>query len=160
MLDRVDLAEHWEREALNWAAWTRGPTADAYADYGPLFMEFLPPPGRRALEIGCGEGRVTRDLRAHGYAITGLDVSPTLVRLASQADPGTEYRAADAAGLPFPDAAFDLVVAYNSLMDVDDLVAVLREAARVLLPGGVFAACVTHPIVNAGTFVAPTPEAP
>jgi SAM-dependent methyltransferase len=99
-------------------------------------------------------------LRAHGYAVTGLDASPTLVRLASEADPHTEYRVADAAALPFADAAFDLVVAYNSLMDIDDLVGALREAARVLQPGGTLAACVPHPIANAGTFVASTADAP
>ena len=57
---------------------------------------------------------------------------------------------ADAADLPFPDEAFDLVVAYNVLMDVDDLQATVTEIARVLEPGGVLAAGVTHPIADAG----------
>jgi ubiquinone/menaquinone biosynthesis C-methylase UbiE len=45
---------------------------------------------------------------------------------------------ADAAALPFADGSYDLVVADNSLMDVADMPAANREAARVLQPGGRF----------------------
>ena len=84
--------------------------------------------------------------------MTGVDVAPTMVRLALDADPGGDYQVADAAALPFGDAEFSLVVAYNSLMDVDDLDGVVHEAARVLKSGGRLAACVTHPLADAGVF--------
>jgi SAM-dependent methyltransferase len=154
------MAEHWERQALNWAAWTRGPAPDAYADYAPRFFGFLPPPSGRVLELGCGEGRVCRDLTARGYRVTGVDVAPTMVRLARESDPAGDYRVCDAAALPFVDAEFDLVVAYNSLMDVDDLEGTVREAARVLEPGGRFAICVTHPLADAGAFSSVEADAP
>jgi SAM-dependent methyltransferase len=62
--------------------------------------------------------------------------------------------------LPFEDASFDLVVAYNSLMDVDDLPGVVLEAARVLEPGGRCCVCVSHPLLTAGRFESKEPDAP
>ncbi len=58
----------------------------------------------------------------------------------------------DGAALPFVAECFDLVVFYNSLMDIDDMHSSIREAARVLRPGGALCACVTHPIADAGRF--------
>lgn len=156
----MSYREHWERNALNWAAFTRGPELDAYPEFADRFFEFIPRPGRRTLEVGCGEGRVCRDLRDRGYAPIGIDASPTLVRLAREADPTGAYLEADAAALPFEDGAFDLVLAYNVLMDVDDLDAVVAEIARVLDSAGRLAACVTHPIADAGTFADRSADAP
>ncbi|TVT40027.1 class I SAM-dependent methyltransferase, partial [Amycolatopsis rhizosphaerae] len=89
--------------------------------------------------------RVARDLAERGHRVTGVDASPTLIDAARKADPQGDYRMADAADLPFPDASFDLVIAYNSLMDVDDLPGAVREAGRVLAPGGRLVLAVLHP---------------
>ncbi len=152
--------EDWEREALNWAAWARTPGHDAYWTFsGPPFFELVPAPGRRTLEVGCGEGRVCRDLAARGHRVVGLDASPTLVRLAREEDPEGEYVLGDAAVLPFDDGAFDLVVAFNSLMDVQDMPRAVSEAGRVLEPGGHLCVCVTHPLADAGTFESGEPDA-
>ena len=154
-------AEHWEAEAERFAAWAREPGHDAYwNESGPPFFELLPPPGRRTLDLGCGEGRVARDLKQLGHAVAGLDVSPTMVRLAREADPKGEYVVADAAAIPYADGAFDLVVAFNTLMDIDDMPGAVREAARVLDPRGRFCICVTHPMRDAGRFASPGPDAP
>ena len=151
----MTAAEHWEREALNWAAFVRGPAHDEYEDYAPSFFELLPEPPKRVLEVGCGEGRVSRDLRSRGFDPVGIDISPTLVRLAQEADVDGSYLLADAASLPFDDDEFGLVVAYNTLMDVDDLEGVVAEIARILEPGGRLCACVTHPFADSGRFSAP-----
>jgi SAM-dependent methyltransferase len=145
--------EDWEREAGNWIRWTRE-TDDAYQEYSPSFFELVPAPGRATLEIGCGEGRVTRDLVARGHRMTSVDASPTLLAAAEEAYPDAEYVLADGADLPFADDSFDLVVAYNSLIDVQDMPGTVREARRVLEPGGRFCICVTHPLADAGTFEA------
>ena len=152
--------DDWEREAANWIAWARTPGHDAYWSYSPLFFELVPPPGRATLEVGCGEGRVTRDLGARGHRVTSVDASPTLLEAARAADPEGDYVLADAAALPFDDRAFDLVVAYNSLMDVQDMPAAVRETARVLEPGGRFCVCLTHPLTDAGRFVGDEPGSP
>jgi len=150
----------WEEEARGWIAWARAPGHDAYWEYSPRFFELVPPAGRATLELGCGEGRVARDLQDRGHRVTGVDSSPTLLHAASSADPDGEYVLADAASLPFSDATFDLVVAYNSLMDIDDMPSAVREAARVLRADGRFCVCVTHPFADAGRFSARAPDAP
>ena len=153
--------EDWEREAENWAAWARTNEHDAYWDFSPRFFDdVVPPPGRRTLEIGCGEGRVARDLAARGHRVTAIDGSPTLLRLAQEAHPEGEYVLADAAALPFEDDSFDLVVAYNSLMDIQDMPGAVAEAARVLERGRPFCVCVTHPLADAGAFTERTVDAP
>lgn len=86
--------------------------------------------------------------------MTAVDASAVLVDAAATADPSNRYLVASAEDLPFDAATFDLVVAYNSLMDVEDMPAAVREAARVLEPGRRMAICVTHPIADAGRFVA------
>jgi SAM-dependent methyltransferase len=142
----------WEAEAANWIAWAREPDHDSYHDYGPIFFEeTAPPPGRRTLDLGCGEGRITRELRRRGHDVVGVDGSPTLVTAARDAEPGA-FLVADAARLPFNDASFDVAIAYNVLMDLDDLDGGLTEVARVLQPRGLFAVCVLHPMGEAGKF--------
>jgi SAM-dependent methyltransferase len=152
--------EHWEKESSNWAAWARRPELDAYWRYSPAFFELVPPPLSRTLEVGCGEGRVSRDLAARGHRVTAVDASPSLIRLAREADQQSAYLQSDAAALPFLAETFDLVVFYNSLMDIDDMEGSLREAARVLRPGGTLCACVTHPTTDAGHFATREPDSP
>ena len=143
---------HWEREATNWAAWARTPNFDAYWRYAPAFFDLVPAPRDRTLEVGCGEGRVSRDLAERGHRVTAVDATAALLALATQADPNGSYLRCDAAALPFAAESFDLAVFYNSLMDIDDMDLSLREAARVLRRGGKLCACVTHPVADAGRF--------
>jgi ubiquinone/menaquinone biosynthesis C-methylase UbiE len=75
-----------------------------------------------------------------------------VLRYAAAADPTGSYVRAVAAALPLRDAAFDLVVAYNCLMDIERLDDAVREAARVLETGGSLCAPVTHPVNDAGAF--------
>ena len=141
----------FEEQAEQWIWLVRRPQ-EAYYTFRDAFFELVPEPGDGAIELGCGEGRVSRDLKARGHRVVGVDVAPTLVAAAQELDPEGQYVVADAAALPFRDASFDLAVAYNSLMDVDDLDGSVREAWRVLRPGGRFCICVTHPVNDAGTF--------
>ena len=152
--------EFWESEAPNWIAWAQTPDHDAYWDYSPAFFEqIVPPAGTRTLEIGCGEGRVTRDLARRGHAVASVDAAPSMIAAARRLDPAGRYVLADAAKLPFADATFDLVVAYCSLTDFDDMPAAVAEVARVLGSGGRFCACVTHPMIDVGRFETREPDA-
>ena len=156
-----ELREAWEENAAAWVAWARAPGHDSYWRFHrDLFLEIVPPPSGRTLDIGCGEGRLTRDLAARGYSVVGVDASPTMLAAARDAAPELELHIADAADLPFPDASFDLVVAFMSFQDVDDLPGAVREAARVLTPGGRLCLAIVHPVNSAGSFVERTADSP
>ncbi len=149
----------WEPEAENWVRWARTPHHDAYWYYRDVFFDqLLPPPGQRTIEIGCGEGRVARDLATRGHRVVGIDPSLTLVHHARTASADTFYALGDGAALPFADACFDLAVAYNSLQVVADMSGTVAEAARVLLPGGCFCFCVSHPVTDMGRFIGNEPH--
>ena len=159
-MGETPVESNWEGEAENWVRWVRRP-GPAYWYYRASFLdEILPPPGRQTLEMGCGEGRVARDLAGRKHHVIGIDSSPTLLRYAREADPQGTYELADAASLPFADSSFDLVVAYNSLMDFSDMPGAVREAARVLEPAGRLCVSVTHPVNDAGLFESTEPDAP
>jgi SAM-dependent methyltransferase len=107
------------------------------------------PSGLDVLDIGCGEGYLSRELARRGAArVTGADRSQALVeaaREAAAADPVTEYTEADAADLPFGSGSFDLIVANHVLNDLPDVSGPIAELARVLRPGGRLVALILHP---------------
>jgi SAM-dependent methyltransferase len=156
----VSLSEHWERHAADWTRWAREPGHDSYWRFHrDRFFELLPPPARLTLDVGCGEGRVARDLAALGHNVRAFDASPALVEAARAADPSLDVAVADAVALPVDDCAADLAVSFMVLMNVDDLGGAVREAARVLGPGGCFCIAITHPINTAGEFESDEPDA-
>ena len=146
------LREGWEREAENWIAWARAPGHDSYWRFHrDRFLALLPPPGRLTLDLGCGEGRLARDLAAQGHHLVGIDRSPTLAAAAAAAG-SPPVVVADAAALPFAAATFDLVVAFMSLQDIDDMLGAVVEAGRVLEPGGRLCLAIVHPLNALGQF--------
>jgi ubiquinone/menaquinone biosynthesis C-methylase UbiE len=150
----VSLRERWEEQASNWIRWAREPGHDSYWRFHrEPFLASLPGPGRLTLDVGCGEGRVTRDLRALRHRVVGVDQSPAMIAAAREADPDGDYVEANAAELPFEDGSADLVISFMSLMDMDDMVGAVQEMSRVLEPGGLLVATVVHPINSAGEFV-------
>jgi len=120
----------------------------------------LPAPGRRTLDVGCGEGRLTRDLKTRGYNVIGLDSSPTLIAAARELDPAIDLRVGDGCAIPLGDAAVDLAIAFMALHDMDAMPKVVRELARVLEPGGKLCFAIVHPINSAGKFEGQTADAP
>ena len=122
---------------------------DAYL--GPLlFHEFADDlaacvpvaPGARVLETACGTGiltgRLLKRLGGQG-AIVATDLNEAMFAHAQRrgvAGPGLEWRQADGTNLPFDDASFDAVVCQFGLMFFPDKAAGVREAFRVLKPGG------------------------
>ena len=156
-LETNDLRAAWERNAGDWVRWTRDSASldEHYAGYHrDLFLELLPAPPARTLDLGCGEGRLTRDLAARGYDVVAVDASPTMVAAAREAAPEMEIHRADAADLSLAAASFDLVVAFMSLQDTEDLAGAVREATRVLVPGGRLCLAIVHPLNSAGEFAA------
>jgi SAM-dependent methyltransferase len=150
----VSLSDAWEREARAWIEWARAPGHDSYWRFHrDQFLDLVPQPGRLTLDLGCGEGRLTRDLQARGHRLIGIDASATLIGAARAADSGGDYRCADATKLPLSDGGCDLVIAFMSLQDVDDLAGATAEISRVLEPGGCACIAIVHPLNSSGKFV-------
>ena len=157
----MGLREAWDAEAQAWIAWVRRPGNDSYDKFHrDQFLALVPPPGRLTVDLGCGEGRVARDLAARGHTVIGFDGSPALVEAARTFVPPVDAKVADAAELPLAAASADLVVAFMLLHDVDDLDGVAREIARVLEPGGRLCLAVVHPNNSCGRFDDDAADAP
>lgn len=157
----MTLRDAWEAEADNWAAWARRAQHDSYHKFHrDAFLELLPPPGQRTLDAGCGEGRLTRDLTGLGHRVVAVDAAPSMVRYARDHDPDGDYHLASASELPFETDSFDLVIAFMSLQDMDDADGAVREAWRVLEPGGRFCLALVHPINSGGKFETDEEESP
>ena len=152
--------EHWTRIAAQWIAWARAPNHDSFWAYRNSLIDFIGRGEGEALDVGCGEGRVSRILRERGYRVTATDPVEQFVSVAKQTNSADRYEVATAAQLPFKDDSFDLAVAYNILMDINDVPTALREIRRVLRPSGTLLISIVHPFADRGRFANQEPDAP
>jgi SAM-dependent methyltransferase len=110
----------------------------------PLLLDVLrPQPGRRYLDVGCGEGRVMRTVANKGASAVGLDLSYQLVERAGSGV------VADLMAMPLRDGSFDGVYSVLTLEHVEDHESFFVETARVARSGGVLALVINHPIWTA-----------
>ena len=68
--------KHWSEVADEWIAWARKPNHDAFWAYRAALTAFIGPGHGRALDVGCGEGRISRELTNCGYQVTATDPVP------------------------------------------------------------------------------------
>ncbi|MGD0559867.1 MAG: class I SAM-dependent methyltransferase [Streptosporangiaceae bacterium] len=106
--------------------------------------------GRRILDAGCGSGPLFAALRERGALVTGFDSSAGMLEVARRRlGDDADLQLADLGGpLPFPDDAFDDVVASLVLHYLEDWGPALAELRRVLKPGGRLIASVDHPFAT------------
>jgi SAM-dependent methyltransferase len=124
-------------------------TDEGYARRSQAYLPRLPlPHARRILALGCGTGvevRALRRLTRPDTAIIGVDHSPALIDAARRltADEGLSdnvtYQVGDAHHAPYGDDEFDIVTLHTLISHVDDPPQVLREARRLVRPGGTVA---------------------
>lgn len=131
------MRDAWEANAKDWIAWSRAPAHDSYWRFHrDAFLPLVPTPGRLTLDIGCGEGRVGRDLTRLGHQVIGIDGSPMMAKAAAtHPDSGEVVLLGDAAAPPLQDAIADCAVAFMSLQDIDQMEVAVKEIARVLTVG-------------------------
>ena len=148
------LRSAWDAVADQWIAWARKPGHDSYWRFHrDAFLGLVPKPGDLTVDIGCGEGRVSRDLTALGHRVVSLDGSVAMARAARLEAGTTPTVVADAAALPLRAGAADVAIAFMSFQDVDDMESAIAEAARLLHSGGRLCMAIVHPVNSAGKFV-------
>jgi SAM-dependent methyltransferase len=154
------LGEGWDRHAQEWIAWARSGLDSYETFHRDAFLPLIPQPGRLTVDVGCGEGRVSRDLRCLGHRVLAFDLSLAMTRAAAThpKDP-VPAAVADATRLPVATGAADCVVAFMSLHDIDQMPAAVGEIARILGPGGRLVLAIVHPINSAGRFTGEQPDA-
>jgi ubiquinone/menaquinone biosynthesis C-methylase UbiE len=107
-----------------------------------------PNPGDRVLDVGSATGAIAHFLSTLGCETVGVDLSERGVARARERFPGLRFEVADASALPFGDASFDKVVAADVTehLGEETLRGALREARRVLVPGGTLSIHTPNPL--------------
>ncbi len=120
----------WHARYLQQANWTQ--SARNY-----LLGKINPVPGSTALEIGCGTGAVSSEIRlTQSVRVYGIDIDPSVLAFASLSDSDLRLAQADGYHLPFPDNIFTFCFCHYLLLWINHPVAVLEEMKRVTVPGG------------------------
>lgn len=111
----------------------RGYPAEVYAYLQSLTKN----PAVKVLDLGCGTGISTRELKQAGFNVCGLDKEEGMLAAARLDSPDISYVQGTAESIPFPDQSFDVVTAFTSFHWFQNMEA-LAEITRVLKPGGIF----------------------
>ena len=137
----------WETHA---AWWIEGFTDGADPEYEEQILPLAAGElagSRRVLDVGCGDGQISRLAGRLGADVIGIDPTWNCVSVAAQRG-GASFARSEAATLPFADASFDAVVAclvFEHIREVDEAIA---EVSRVLQPGGRFCFFLNHPLLQ------------
>jgi SAM-dependent methyltransferase len=139
----------WEANAPWWqAGFTEGVDPEYTEQILPLVAAHLRG-SRRVLDVGTGEGQVARLATTTGPAtVVGIDPTWAQLEVARRRGGAPYYVRAEAAALPFPDHAFDAVVACLVFEHVESVDAAIAEVGRVLRPGGRFLFFLNHPLLQ------------
>jgi SAM-dependent methyltransferase len=105
-----------------------------------MLERLVDPHGREVVDIGCGAGALARALAVAGARVVALEISEEQLApaLAGDGGSGVQYVVGRAQALPLEDTAVDIAVFMRTLhhVPVEDMTQALKEARRVVLPGG------------------------
>lgn len=147
-LDRDPSRDLWEDHA-GW--WIDGFTDGADPEYEEQILPLAAAEldgAERILDIGCGDGQISRMMSARGAMVVGIDPTWNQISVAHQRQGGPSYLRSTADWLPFDDASFDATVACLVFEHIDAVDAAIAEVARVTKPGGRFCFFLNHPLLQ------------
>ncbi|WP_374494670.1 class I SAM-dependent methyltransferase [Zoogloea sp.] len=97
--------------------------------------------GKRVLDVASGEGYGSALMAAQAASVTGVDISPEVVKHAGErygSAANLKYLCASCASIPLPDASFDVIVSFETIEHMTEHDAFMGEVSRLLAPGGLF----------------------
>ncbi len=136
--DAKTASDGWNESAAAWIAnvGDKGDFGRQFVLDGPMLAHIRGRGFSRALDMGCGEGRFCRMMQSEGIATVGIDPAVALIRRARALDPDGDYRIERAETFDCGERAFDLVVSYLTLVDIDDVNKAVCNMSRALRPSG------------------------
>ena len=138
----------WDEHAQWWIdGFTNGADPEYVEQIIPLAVEELA--GRvKVLDLGCGDGQISRALAAQGADVLGVDPTQLHIDVAIERGGGPTYLLGGATQIPAPDNSFDAVVACLVFEHIDQMDEAMTEVARVLKPQGQFSFFLNHPLLQ------------
>jgi SAM-dependent methyltransferase len=140
---RFDVAQVFDEDYLYFYGPSLEEVSEADTDVIWRLLELELEPGSEVLDLACGHGRIASRLAQRGARVTGLDATPVFLDSArargAAAGLPIEYIQGDMRSLPRPDDSFDRVISWFTsfgYFEDEENRGVLREARRVLRPGG------------------------
>ncbi|WP_340820358.1 class I SAM-dependent methyltransferase [Methanolobus sp. WCC4] len=131
-----------KNESSSWSL-IKGKDIPTTIELDQVFYEYTFP-NCKILDIGCGTGKVSIPLASQGFCVTGVDINPEALQMASSSSVSYEctqsplFARTDATHLPSPDASFDVAIMQaflTTIVSKEERARIIREAHRVLKPG-------------------------
>ena len=134
MIDKQDVIAFFDRCAPDWDAGMvrHEPVIQAILDNAGVG------PGMHVLDVACGTGVLFPDYLARGAAVTGIDISPEMARIAAEkfaGEPRVRVLCGDVEETAFPEQ-FDVVMVYNAFPHFPDPARLIPRLAGLVKPGG------------------------
>lgn len=123
----------WGARPRDWAEVQEGTVVPLYE---AVLSRIRVAPGMALLDVGCGAGMFCQMAARRGASVSGLDATEPFIAIARSRVPGGDFRVGEMEALPFADRQFDVVTGFNAFQYAASPVDALREARRVVRPGG------------------------
>lgn len=104
--------------------------------YIDIFLQKLD--GKQIMDVGCGNGRECKYMVEKGFHVTGIDLSPEMLKIAKERVPHVEFKIMDISNITYPENSFDGIIANSSLFHVpiEELPKVLNSFRKILKQNG------------------------